>query len=148
MIVRESTFNAVANSIEAYRKHEKVEVKFVARAVKTPKAVAGREPPALNVEDRFDQLVSLAVDLAEERLRDKSASNQLISEIIRYGSTKERLMKEKIQRETEMLRAKAEALHAQKSSMELYERAIEAMKEYAGYQSESVYGDEDDDEDY
>ena len=75
------------------------------RVKSTANSVGRREPPALTVEGRFDQLVSLAVDLAEERLLDKSASNQLIAEIIRYGSQKEKLTREKIQRETEMLEA-------------------------------------------
>lgn len=116
----------------------------MARAVKASTVVAGREPPAIGIEDRFDQLVSLAADLAEERLRDKTASNQLISEIIRYGSTKEKLMKEKIMRETEMLKAKAEALEAQKSSTELYERAMAAMREYSGYGNSEDYEDDED----
>lgn len=108
-----------------------------------------REPPALTVDGRFDQLIGLAVDLAEERLRDKSASNQLIAELIRYGSQKERLTREKIQMETEMLQAKADALRAQETSIRLYEDAMRAMRSYAGTPSEeySEDFDEEDDED-
>lgn len=110
-----------------------------------------REPPALTVDGRFDQLVALAVDLAEERLRDKSASNQLVAEIIRYGSQKERLTREKIQRETEMLAAKAEALKAQETSIRMIEEAMRAMSEYSGTRDEDdeyVDDEEDDDEEY
>lgn len=112
---------------------------------------ARREPPALTVEGRFDQLVALAVDLAEERLRDKSASNQLVSEIIRYGSQKEKLMRDKIRCETEMLAAKADALKAQETSMRMIEEAMRAMSEYSGTPDDfDSYGEEedDDDEDY
>lgn len=102
-----------------------------------------REPPAMNVEDRYDQLIAQALDLAEERIRDKTASNQLIAEIMRYGTTKERLQKEKLRRENEVLRVKAEAMEAQKQSGEMYEMAIKAMKSYSGFDD---YEDEELDE--
>lgn len=113
----------------------------------TANSVGRREPPALTVEGRFDQLVSLAVDLAEERLLDKSASNQLIAEIIRYGSQKEKLTREKIQRETEMLEAKASALKAQETSVKLYAEAMKAMRSYTtGTDDDSEEEDEEDEE--
>lgn len=102
--------------------------------------------PAMTLEDQEDQLVSLAVDLAVQRLRDGTASNQLISEIIKMGTVKEKLSREKLQRENEMLRAKTEAIEASKNSAELYAKAIKAMSIYSGHPE---YGDEEDDfEDY
>lgn len=98
------------------------------------------EPPAITMEDREDQLIALAVDLAEQRLRDGTASNQLIAEIMRLGTTKERLQKEKLQRENEMLKAKTEAIEAQKHTDEIYIKALNAMRSYAGV---DIY-DEDD----
>lgn len=106
------------------------------------------EPPAQTVEGRFDQLVNLAVDLAEERLRDKSASNQLISEIIRYGSQKEKLTREKLQMETRMLEAKADALRAQETSVQLMQEAMRAMTEYSPTRDEDEGDYDDEDEDY
>ena len=89
--------------------------------------------PALTAEDREDQLIALAYDVAEERLRDRTASNQLIAEIMKLGTTKERLQKEKLQRENEMLRVKAEAIESHKNTEELYLKAIEAMRSYSGF---------------
>ena len=106
----------------------------MARSKRVPiREDAYHEPPALTPEDRTDQLVALAFDLAEERLRDKSASNQLIAEIMRYGSAKERLQNEKIQRENEMLKVKAEAYKAMQHSQEMYEKVLAAMKSYSGH---------------
>ena len=116
------------------------------KPVETP--TESREPPSLTVEGRFDQLVNLAVDLAEERLRDKSASNQLISEIIRYGSQKEKLTREKIQMETQMLAAKADALRAQETSAQLLQDAMRAMTEYSPSRDEFEEDYDDEDEDY
>ena len=100
------------------------------RSLRNP--VSYSEPPAITPEDREDQLIALAVDLAEQRLRDGTASNQLIAEIMKLGTTKERLQKEKLQRENEMLRAKTEAIEAQKHTDEIYRKALDAMRSYAG----------------
>lgn len=102
--------------------------------------------PAMTPEDQEDQLISLAVDLAVKRLREGTASNQLVSEIIKLGTTKERLAKEKLQRENEMLRAKTEAIEASRRNGEMYAEALRAMREYAGIQA--IEDDDYDEEDY
>lgn len=89
-------------------------------------------PPGITPEDREDMLISLAFDLAEQRLRDGTASNQLIAEIIGRGSPREKLQREKLERENAMLKAKTEAMEAQKHTDEIYKRALEAMRSYAG----------------
>lgn len=103
--------------------------------------------PAMTPEDQEDQLISLAVDLAVQRLRDGTASNQLVSEIIKLGTVKERLTREKLQRENEMLRAKTEAIEASKNNGEMYMKAIKAMRTYAGL-PDMDFEDEDEYEDY
>ena len=105
---------------------------IVARASKQRQMAPSYSPPALTAEDREDQLIALAYDVAEERLRDRTASNQLVAEILRNGTIKERLQKEKLQRENEMLRAKTEAIKAQKHTDEIYRKALDAMRTYAG----------------
>ena len=47
--------------------------------------------PALSPEARENQMISLAMDLAEEQLRNGTASSQLITEFVKRGSTKARL---------------------------------------------------------
>lgn len=97
-----------------------------------------RPLPALDPEMRENQMISLAVNLAEEKLRDGTASNQLIVHYLKLGSTKERLEKEKLEKENELLRAKTEALESAKRSEELYAEAIKAITRYSGH-----YDDED-----
>lgn len=102
--------------------------------------------PAMNPDDQEDELISLAVDLAMQRLRDGTASNQLVSEIIKLGTAKERLTREKLQRENEMLKAKTESIQAARENGERYIEAIRAMKVYAGmgsFEDEEDYEDED-----
>lgn len=91
-----------------------------------------RPLPALDPEARENQLIAQAVNLAEEKLRDGTASNQLIIHYLKLGSTKERLEKEKLEKENELLKAKTEALESAKRSEELYAEAIRAITRYSG----------------
>lgn len=91
-----------------------------------------RMRPALTPEARENQLISLAVDLAEEQLRDKTASSQVITHFLKLGTTKAELEKEKLAKENELLRAKTESIESQKRIEELYAEALNAMRKYNG----------------
>lgn len=91
-------------------------------------------PPALSIEDRENQLIARAVDLAEQQLIDGTASSQVITHYLKLGSTRERLEKERLQEENELLRAKTEALKSSKNIEELFTNAIDAMRKYGGNQ--------------
>lgn len=88
--------------------------------------------PALTPEARENQLISLAVDLAEKQLQEGTASSQVITHYLKLGSTKERLEKEKLREENKLLRARTEALQSTKKQEELFEEAIKAMRRYSG----------------
>lgn len=98
--------------------------------------VRRRRPPAMTIEDREDQLISLAIDLAEKKLMDGTASNQVITHYLKLGTTRERLEKEKLQRENELLKAKTDSLESAKDMEKLYRGAISAMSEYRGLGSD------------
>ena len=91
-----------------------------------------RMRPALTPEARENQLRSLAVDLAEVQLRDKTASSQVITHFLKLGTTKAELEKEKLAKENELLRAKTESIESQKRIEELYAEALNAMRRYNG----------------
>ncbi len=91
-----------------------------------------RQPPATSPEARENQLIALAVDLAEKQLSEGTASAQVITHYLKLGTTKERLEKEKMMMETEMLRVKTEAIQSQKRTDEMYAEALNAMKAYSG----------------
>ena len=88
--------------------------------------------PALTPEARENQMISLAVDLAEKQLMEGTASSQVITHYLKLGSTKERLEKEKLEEENKLLKARTEALQSAKRVEELYADAIAAMKRYSG----------------
>lgn len=90
--------------------------------------------PAKTPEARENQLIALAVDLAEKQMRDGSASSQVVSHYLKLGSSREKLEQERLARENELLDAKVEAMKSAKRVEELYGAALDAMRAYAGHQ--------------
>lgn len=88
--------------------------------------------PALSEEAREKQLAGLAVDLAVKKMLDGTASSQLITHCLKFATVKSRLEEEKLARENELLKVKAESIQSQERSETLYADAIEAMKRYSG----------------
>lgn len=88
--------------------------------------------PALTPEARENQMISLAVDLAERQLMEGTASSQVITHYLKLGSTKERVEKEILEKQKELITAKTEALKSQKRVEELYAEALKAMRNYNG----------------
>lgn len=103
-----------------------------------------KSPPASTVESRENQLIAKAVDLAEKQLIEGTASAMVITHYLKLGSTKERLEKEKLSRENDLLRAKTEALQSAKKIEELYANALSAMRTYSGQKKDP--GDADDED--
>ena len=91
-----------------------------------------KRPPATTPEGRENQMVSLAVDLAEKQLAEGTASAQVITHYLKLGSTRERLEQERIAQENKLLEAKVESLASVKRIEELYGEALNAMRSYAG----------------
>lgn len=88
--------------------------------------------PAISPEARENQLISLAVDLAEKQLLEGTASSQVISHFLKLGSTKERIEKEILEKQKELIEAKTQNLQSAKRIEELYANALEAMRSYSG----------------
>lgn len=91
-----------------------------------------RQRKALSPEDREKQMINLAVNLAEEQLRDGTASSQIITHFLKLATVREQLEKEKLENENKLLQAKAEAIESSKNMEELYMKALKAMTEYSG----------------
>ena len=97
--------------------------------------------PALSPESRENQLISLAVDLVEQRLLDGTASSQETTHFLKLGSMKNQLEMEKLREENKLLQAKTESIQSAKRVEELYAEAINAMRRYSGNRSSSDEGD-------
>lgn len=99
-------------------------------------------PLAQSVEERENQLIAAAVDLAEKQLMEGTASPSVITHFLKLASTKQQLEIEKLKSETDFLKAKAEAVQSSQRSEQLYEAAIAAMRKYSG--AEEDYEEFDD----
>lgn len=95
--------------------------------------------PALTPEARENQLISLAFDRAEQQLIDGTASSQVITHFLKLATVKAELEKEKLIAENEVLRAKAKAIESAEEVKVLYENALKAMRNYAGYGDPDEY---------
>ena len=96
-------------------------------------------PPPMTQEARVTQLISLAEDLAEQRLRDGTASAQEITYYLRLGSERDKLEREALEAKNQLLAAKTEAIRAAENREQLYAEVLKAFR---------IYGGEGDEEDY
>lgn len=96
--------------------------------------------PALTPEARENQLVALAVDLAEKQMREGTASSQVITHYLKIGSTKERIEKEILEKQKELISAKTQSIQSAQKTDELYADALSAFRKYNGQDD----GDSDD----
>ena len=110
----------------------------------TRKDTSKKIRPATTPEARENQLIALAVDLAEKQLIEGTASSQVITHYLKLGSTKEKIEREILEKQKALIEAKTENLQSAKRIEELYTNAINAMKNYSGQNDSS----EEDDEEY
>lgn len=88
--------------------------------------------PGISPEARENQLISLAIDLAERQLREGTASAQVITHYLKLGSTKERLEQEIMEKQKALMDAKTQMIQSTRRIEETYERALQAMRAYSG----------------
>lgn len=104
-------------------------------------------PPATTPEERENQLISAAVDLAENQLRSGEASAQVITHYLKLGSSRERLEQQRLKNEVALLETKREMMESEKRVETLIADALHAMQSYSGHSSpeeESEYNEYED----
>ena len=94
--------------------------------------------PATTPEARENQMISLAVDLAEQQLLDGTASSQVITHYLKLGTMKEKIEREILEKQKELIEAKTENLQSAKRIEELYTDALNAMRNYNGHKPDEV----------
>ena len=114
------------------------------RTKTTSKDTQKKMRPAITPEARENQMIALAVDLAEKQLIEGTASSQVITHYLKLATTKERIEREILEKQKELIVAKTENLQSAKRIEELYSNALKAMQNYSG-QTCSMEDDEDDD---
>lgn len=103
----------------------------------------GKRPPATTPEARENQMINLAVDMAEKQMLEGTAPAQVVTHYLKLATVREKLEREKLARETELLTAKVEAIASAKRVEELYGKALDAMRGYAGHTAPEEVEDEE-----
>lgn len=88
--------------------------------------------PPISLEAQENLMISLAVQCAEKQLRDGTASSQVITHYLKLGSTKERLEKEILEKQSKLIDAKTKNIESNSEAKELYANALEAFRRYSG----------------
>jgi hypothetical protein len=88
--------------------------------------------PAISPDARMSQLVALAVDCAEQQLRDGTASSQVITHFLKYATKEKELEIQILERNKELITAKTEQIKAQREEDVDYKEVIRAIKGYQG----------------
>ncbi len=98
--------------------------------------MASKNRPALTREAKQNQLISLAIDQAEEQLRNKKASSQVLTHFLKLATVQAELDLERQRKENMMIEAKTKALQSSQNMEELTAKAIKAFKTYSGQEDE------------
>lgn len=101
------------------------------QAIEEPKPTR-RRAPAKSLEGRENQLIAMAYDEAELAMRNHTATSQMLTELMRRGSTKERLEKQLLEQRIALDAAKIEDIKNRANLENLAADAIAAMKKYNG----------------
>ena len=96
----------------------------------------GKRRAASTPEAREQQLIALAVDLAEKQLIEGTAPSQVISHFLKLGSIRAQIEKELLEKQRDLAAAKAESIKSGARMEELYLNAVNAMKSYSGQEEE------------
>ena len=102
----------------------------MARKVKSSESTGSSKKirPALTPEARELQMISLA----ERQLLEGTASSQVITHYLKLGSSREKLERERLEEENNLLRAKVRAIDSTDEIKDLYKDAINAFRIYSG----------------
>ena len=93
-------------------------------------------PPALTPAWREARMIAYAMDLAEEQLKNGTASSQVITHFLKLGTETAKLELERLQHENALIQAKADQIKSQKENKELYAEALKAMSRYRPNESD------------
>lgn len=91
-----------------------------------------KQTPAKTPEARENQLINLAVDETERRLRNGTASSQILTVLLKLATTKAQLELEKLRSDISLQKAKEQEIEDKASNSDLYAKALKAFKSYRG----------------
>lgn len=98
-----------------------------------------KKSPKRSGKAQESYIISLAMNEAEKRIKDGTASSQLLCHFLDLATEKKRLENKKLESDVKVAEAKIKQINQAIADGELYQQAIEAFQRYSGHS-------EDDDE--
>lgn len=106
----------------------------------TPRKTTGTDrrerPKARTPEERENQLVSLAFDVAEKQMLEGTVSATVMVHWLKLGTARSKLEEEKLRKENILLEARANDLGSSKEAEARYAEAVRAIRSYQGMEPE------------
>ncbi len=101
------------------------------------KKKVGRRP-ATTEKGRNDQIIASAIQLAEKKILDGTASSQIICHYLKLASEREKKEMLKLDEEINLMKTKRKAIESESEISKQYADVIKAMKKYTGTQNENT----------
>ena len=89
-----------------------------------------KQTPPLTAEARMNKLISLALDQAEEELKEGTASSQIVSLFIKQANLREQVELEKIELEKQLLAERIQSEKVRQNLETMYADVVKALKSY------------------
>ena len=112
------------------------------RTVHDEQTAPRRRSPAKTPEERESVLIAKSLNLIERQIEDGTVSSTVLAIYAKAGTERDRLEKDRLRGENEVLQKKVESMEAAIDVKNLMEDALNAFK---GYSGRSLDSDEDDD---
>lgn len=97
-----------------------------------PEEIVKTSRPGITPESRENQLIAAAINLAEKQLLEGTASSQVIVHYLKLGSTKEKIEREILEKQSSLIDAKIKSMASADNLAKICQDAIDAMKRYSG----------------
>jgi hypothetical protein len=105
---------------------------MVSRRRSSSSASERHQAPARTPEERENQLIAAATDLAEQQLKSGEASAQVITHYLKLGSSRERLEQQRLKNEVLLMETKRAHMESEMRTETLIQDALQAMRSYQG----------------
>lgn len=91
-----------------------------------------KKAPARTPSEREKRLIGLAVDLAEQQLRDGTAAPSTVNLYLRMSTSAYELERKRLEAETELIEAKRDSVKSATRCEDIMEEALRMLRRYQG----------------
>lgn len=94
----------------------------------------------MNAESKQAKLIDKAFELAEKQLEEGTASAQVITHFLKLATEREKLERQKLEYESNLMAAKVGAIQAAEENAQKLEEVMNAMRSYGMVRDDADFG--------